>query len=278
MRDEQCVSFLQWALPQMHLRWQGFRKVRGQVCKRISRRLHELEIRSLEDYRHYLEAHPEEWDWLDAACRITISRFYRDRRVFDLLVEEILPEAARRAASDGRSVSLWSAGCASGEEPYTLSISWRMRLQEAFPEVPLEITATDVEAHMLERARRGCYPSGTLKELPDPWRKVAFSRSGDEDDPFCLKAVFRKNVRWRQQDIRKEMPDGPLDGILCRNLVFMYFEEELARACLRRIIERLRPGGFLVLGKHDVLPPHDLPLEPWFENEKIYRKTSNSKS
>lgn len=276
MRDDDCVHFLQWALPRLGKRWRGFRKVRRQVCRRIARRLLELKIRSLDAYRAYLEAHPEEWTWLDGACRITISRFYRDRRVFDRLFEETLPEAARRA--EGRRVRLWSAGCASGEEPYTLSIGWQMQLQEAFPGIALEIIATDAGAHMLERARRGCYADGTLKELPEAWIRAAFSRSGDEDEPLCLNEAFRKNIRWLQQDIREEMPKGAFDGILCRNLAFMYFEKELARACLGRMLERLRPGGFLVLGKHGVLPPHELPLEPWFESEKIYRKASNPRS
>lgn len=75
MKDTECVEFLQWALPRLHMRWQGFRKVRGQVCKRIGRRIRELNLGEGADYRTYLESHPAEWSVLDDLCRITISRF-----------------------------------------------------------------------------------------------------------------------------------------------------------------------------------------------------------
>ena len=83
MRNEECVLFLQWALPQLNLRWKGFRRVRQQVCKRIQRRLKELELPDFNAYRFYLKTHPEEWLVLDSYCQITISRFYRDRDVFN---------------------------------------------------------------------------------------------------------------------------------------------------------------------------------------------------
>ena len=79
LTDRQCVEFLQWALPQLGLRWAGFRKVRGQVRKRIVRRLRELELTHIAEYRPYLAEHPAEWTVLDACLRISISRFYRDR-------------------------------------------------------------------------------------------------------------------------------------------------------------------------------------------------------
>ncbi len=97
MNDEECVRFLQWALPKLHLRWAGFRKVRRQVCKRIDRRLSELELTDTDAYRLYLESHPIEWESLDSFTRITISRFYRDRYVFDFLKRETLPALASLA-------------------------------------------------------------------------------------------------------------------------------------------------------------------------------------
>jgi len=101
MRQADCVEFLQWCLPRLHMRWPGFRKVRSQVCKRIRRRLTSLALDELEAYQRYLETHADEWPHLDAMCRITISRFYRDRGVFEALETEVLPAlatAARRRA------------------------------------------------------------------------------------------------------------------------------------------------------------------------------------
>ena len=84
MTDDSCIGFLQWALPPLHMRWPGFRKVRGQVCKRIQKRLADLNLPDTNAYRTYLEQYPSEWDVLDGFCRITISSFYRDKEIFAL--------------------------------------------------------------------------------------------------------------------------------------------------------------------------------------------------
>lgn len=89
MNDEACVDFLQWCLPRLGKRWAGFHKVRSQGCKRIARRMQDLGLRSLDTYRDYLNAHRDEWNHLDAMCRITISRFYRDRGVFDAALQRM---------------------------------------------------------------------------------------------------------------------------------------------------------------------------------------------
>jgi chemotaxis protein methyltransferase CheR len=111
------VEFLQWALPRLGLRWAGFRRVRGQVRRRVRRRVAALGLEDLDAYRAYLDAHPEEWEVLDALTPITISRFYRDRDVFARLEDDVLPALASAAAAAGRDgLRCWSAGCASGEE------------------------------------------------------------------------------------------------------------------------------------------------------------------
>lgn len=91
MRDADCVAFLQWALPHLRLRWPGFRKVRKQVCKRIDRRCRELGLADIAAYRDYLASQPGEWPTLASMCRVSISRFYRDRAVFDQLAQVVLP-------------------------------------------------------------------------------------------------------------------------------------------------------------------------------------------
>ncbi|UCG87869.1 MAG: chemotaxis protein CheR, partial [Gemmatimonadota bacterium] len=122
MRDNDCVAFLQWALPRMQLQWPGFRKVRRQVCKRISRRMQELGIASTAAYRSFLRSNPAEWRTLADLCRVTISRFYRDKAVFHTLASSVLPELMEQAESRGDEVlTAWSAGCGSGEEPYTVA-------------------------------------------------------------------------------------------------------------------------------------------------------------
>jgi chemotaxis protein methyltransferase CheR len=222
-----CVAFLQWALPRLGRRWAGYRKVRRQVCRRVNRRAAELGLDSLEAYRDHLERHPDEWDVLDGLANVTISRFQRDRGVFEFLQAEVLRPGLR----------VWSAGCASGEEPYTLAL-----LCEG-----LEILATDVDARLLSRAEAGRYPPSALRELPAALREEAFTDG-------VLDARVRRRVTFMRHDVRDDAPGGPFDLVLCRNLAFTYFDHDVQRATLSRIASVLKPGGALVIGAHEDLP------------------------
>ena len=246
MQDTECVAFLQWALPRLGFRWAGFRKVRRQVCKRVARRMAALGLDGTKAYRGYLERTPAEWPILDALTHITISRFYRDRAVFDRLGADIFPKLARKRR-DG-VVRVWSAGCASGEEPYSLAILWRCG-NSGRP--PLQIVATDADPAMIARARAGCYARGSLRDVPGDWPAKAFEGS---DNRYCVHPDYRGGVGFVQQDIRTEAPDGPFDLLLCRNLAFTYFDEPLQRRVLARILTRLAAGGYLLVGRHEKLP------------------------
>lgn len=274
MRDSECVAFLQWALPRLGMRWPGFRKVRKQVCKRIQHRLGELNLADLDAYRSWLATDRAEWLLLDEFCRITISRFYRDRGVWDLLRDEVLPELAVAASSRGESqVRCWSAACASGEEVYTLSIVWKLCVQPRFPGQHLMVIATDVDPQMIERAQGGCFSSSSLKEFPKEWISAAFLET---DSLRCLKPAFRTGIDLQVQDIRRETPAGRFDLILCRNLAFTYFDEPLQRQVLQRLIEHLRTFGVLVTGKQEPLPADQGDLEMWKPRSGVYRKTENN--
>lgn len=245
------VEFLRWALPHLHMRWRGFRKVRGQVIKRVKRRMRELELPTLASYRACLEAHAEEWDRLDDMCRITISRFLRDKRVFLDLRDTYIPALARTA---GDELRMWSAGCASGEEPWTLAILWHLFLRRSHPFVRLRVVATDADAHVLARAAEARYEPATLRELEPAWIDACFRR---EDGAWRLRDELRAYVEFRRQDVRDELPDGEFHLVACRNLVLTYYDEPLQRRVLARILTRLHPRGVLVIGKHEHLPPGD---------------------
>jgi chemotaxis protein methyltransferase CheR len=245
--------------------------VRGQVCKRIDRRIRTLELSGLAAYEAYLTAHATEWAILEALCSIPISRFYRDRAVFDALGDAILPDLAERASARAPAdVRCWSAGCASGEEPYTVSLVWGQRIQPKYPHISLVIVATDVDDHLLERARAACYAKSSLRELPAAWVDQAFDR---RDDLYCLRDRWKASVAFDHQDVRREQPPGPFDLILCRNVAFTYFSDAVQRNVLDRIAERLRVDGFLVIGRHESLPAN----VPSFEATGtlgMYRKRS----
>jgi len=240
-----CVGFLQWALPQLQLRWPGFRRVHRQVCRKIDRRRVALALADLVAYRRHLEATPDEWVVLDSLCRVTISRFARDRAVWNDLVAHVLPRLADEARAAGRAtVRAWSAGCGAGEEPYSLAIAWQLAI--ASP-VPLDVLATDLDEHQLGRAAVASYPIGTLRELPDAWRRAAF-------DAEQLRPQFRAGVRFARHDVRTPPPEHAFDLVACRNLAFTYLADPVQRQVASHLHAALRPGGALVVGIHEQLP------------------------
>jgi chemotaxis protein methyltransferase CheR len=224
-----CVAFLQWALPRLGRRWAGYRKVRRQVCRRVRRRVVELGLDSLDAYRAHLEAEPDEWEVLDGLMNVTISRFHRDRGVFEFLRDHVLEPGMR----------VWSAGCASGEEPYTLAL-----LCDG-----LDILATDVDPVMLRRAEAASYPDSALRELP---HREAFT-DGVLDERY-------RHVTFARHDVRDEPPPGAFDLVLCRNVAFTYFDEAMQRALLRRLA-KVTPT--LVIGAHEKLPAGQDEFAPW---------------
>ena len=256
MSDADCVAFLQWALPRLRLRWVGFRRPRRQVCRRVAGRVRELGLPDLGSYRALLEARPAEWDELDRLCRITISRFYRDRAVWEVLARDVLPALGPRPRA-------WSAGCASGEEPYTLALLGELR-----------IVATDVDETVLGRARAGVYGASSLKELPPELLERGFVRQGAR---WRIRPEIAGRVTFLRHDVRAGAPDGPFDLVLCRNLAFTYFDEELQRAVAATLAAALRASGALVLGAHERLPEGAAGFEPWPAAPYVLRRASSQK-
>jgi len=267
--DKDCTAFLQWALPQIELRWPGFRKVRNQVCKRLRTRMRDLGLENYSAYRAQLEADPSEWQAFDECCHITISRFFRDRGIFDVVRRIVLPDIAARAKCEGRSVEVWSAGCASGEEPYTLKILWDVEIAAAYPVASVSIVATDVDDAMLARAQEGCFELTSLHELQPSLREQSFARV---DTQYCVKPEHRRGIEFLKQDLRAEMPSRIFDLILCRYVAFTYFAEPLQRKVLAGMLERLRPWGYLVLGTHEQLPSERPELAALDHAPQILRK------
>jgi len=259
MIEGEFAAFFLEVCARLGLAADGYRRTRGSVRKRIGRRLRELRLAGLAEYRRYLAAQPDEWRWLDRCCRITISRFARDGAVYEALVTRHLPAQAAAARARGqRCVRVWSAGSASGEEPYGLAIAWRIDVQPRFPELQLDVLATDVEPTVLARAARGGYPEGALRELPARWR-VAFER---RDDEWWLTEPYRAGVRFERADLRSEWPAGPYDVVLCRNLAFTYFDEPTQLRLAGVFAAVLQPGGVLVVGRGERVPTGSAGLSP----------------
>ncbi len=263
--DHSCDDFLRWALPRLRLRWSGFRRVRRQVCRRIRSRQHALHLTDLEAYRDYLRRHDEEWSYLLGLCRVTISRFYRDRTWLEWLHDEGWELLARLAAARGeRRIRSWSAGCASGEEPFSIKLSHEFSGSPS----ELEVIATDIDSMVLRRADLGVFEESSLRELPEAWRRDAFELAGDG---FRLRTRFRAGVRFVEADVREVFPAGVFHLVLWRNLVFTYFSEDLQRELLDCLEGRLAKGGFLVVGAHERLPTNETRFDRVHGQRLVYR-------
>ena len=256
------------------MRWAGFRKVRNQVCKRIQRRIRALDLADVDAYLSYLNAHTDEWAVLDRSCRITISRFYRDPSMFDLLRRTLLPDLAESLLDTGRNcLNCWSIGCGSGEEPYSLAIVWELAIRPRFPDLALSVLATDTDLHLLDRARRACYSPSSVKDLPDDCKAQAFAR---ESGIYRLQPEYKKNVLFLNHDLRTHTPRRRFDLILCRNLAMTYFDTSLQIEVLEQIWDRLLPGGAFVVGIKEALPTGFSRFEPWHEQLGIYRRSTST--
>ena len=271
MNDKDCVEFLQLCLPKLGYRWQGFRKVRRQVCRQIQKRILELNLSGLEAYRNFLENNSKEWEILDSLCSVSISRFYRDRGVFDVIQFQVLPFIATAMRKNRETkVRCWSAGCCSGEEPYTINILWNLCLEpDLTKELHFQIVATERRTDLLKRAKWATYPESSLKDMPRELIAQAFVKS---DQGYRLKDHFKSSIEFENQNIRDQFPPGKFNLILCRNLVFTYFQEDLQSCMLNKMCDILTPNGFLIIGAHEDLPKGEHVFVLFKNSKCIYQK------
>jgi chemotaxis protein methyltransferase CheR len=163
----------------------------------------------------------------------------------------------------------WSAGCASGEEAYTLKLVWGQIAAARFPELRLWVLGTDADEAAVKRARRGCYAWSSLKELPPSWLDEGFERTGER---WRVSERLRDGVEFRVQDLRLALPEERFHLVACRYLVFTYLDEPRQRATLMRLLERMVSEAVLVIGKTETLPgPVPAELVEWAPNSRIFR-------
>lgn len=271
MSSQKGTSFLQWALPKLGYRWDGFRKPRNQVLSRIRIRSQELGLPGgFDDYMEYLEDHPEEWKILDQLCDVTISKFFRDRKVWEYLQDEILPELL-----NSEPISIWSAGCCNGEEAYSLAMISEQLIEKTGLESiknKVKILATDRNDQVLSRAGKGQYPGSALKELTDDEIDKYFRKpdNGHEED-YQVKERLKEYIEFEKRDIQESLPDQIFELILCRNLVFTYFTEERQLQFLKELKSCLNEPAYLVIGSNENLP-ETVWLKAESETHKIFRK------
>lgn len=185
------------------------------IVRRISRRMAVTHVGMLRDYTDYLGSHPEEITELVKAFLIKVTGFFRDPEAFDFLKHTVLPELIDKAKQNGRILRIWSAGCATGEEAYSMALLVADLLGPDFPEWSVKIFATDLASDAINFARRGLYPENVLDELPNDYRRRFFERI---DHGYRISKMLRETVVFGQQDISRGVPFPRIDLVACRNL------------------------------------------------------------
>jgi chemotaxis protein methyltransferase CheR len=250
-----------------------FNGIRLEILEsRLRPRLRELHLTTLREYYQYLRFHPDresEFARLPAMVTNNETYFFRETHQFDLLIRHVIPE--RRPLLRGRPLRLLSAGCSSGEEPYSLSIALH---NAALPLAGLqwEIDACDLNPERITRAQEALYAESSLRACDADARRRYFTQDAAG---FRLKERYRGGVRFFHTNLLA--PNGALgwaiyDAILCRNLL-IYFSEEAFADAIRLFARCLAPGGYLFLGHSESLLDRKSPFAPALVGGAVvYRK------
>lgn len=209
--------------------------------RRLAVRMRATKLDTYEAYRQLLETDRDEYDRLLDRLTINVSNFFRDPAVYEQMKNIVLPEMGKQ-----KSIRIWSAGCANGEEPYSLAITMKERLD---PSCHWDILATDIDPTVLARAGKGHYREETVKTIPVFLQKKYFEK---KDEKWEISQSIKDHVRFQQHDLTGPMPKGRFDMIVCRN-VLIYFVAGLQERLFKNFHDLLRPNGFLVLGKTETL-------------------------
>ncbi|HZI46984.1 MAG TPA: CheR family methyltransferase, partial [Pyrinomonadaceae bacterium] len=238
------------------------------ILRRIGRRMAVTHNSNIRDYGDYLRTHPEEVNELVKAFLIKVTGFFRDPEAFDFLRGTIIPELIERAKANGRTLRMWSAGCATGEEAYSLALLLADQLGQDFPEWNIKIFATDLAADAISFARRGLYPENVLENLPDDFHERFFESI---DHGYRISKALRQAVIFGQQDISRGVPFPRIDLVTCRNLL-IYLKPDLQQVVLDLFAYSLhQSNGYLFLGKAETTRPTKAMFELVNKKWKIYR-------
>ncbi|MBV9271834.1 MAG: PAS domain-containing protein [Candidatus Eremiobacteraeota bacterium] len=221
------------------------------IARRLARLMAASGTRSLSDYLRFLNSNPDGYQRLVSAFLIKVTGFFRDPPFFQYLRETVLPELISNARQQDSELRIWSAGCATGEEAYSIAILLAELLGDEVDDLPIRIFATDLDSAAISFARRGVYPASALASVSSELIAKYFTRI---DDSYQVKKRVRNLTVFGEYDLGQRAPFPRIDLILCRN-VLIYFTKELQQRTLQLFAFSLRVGGYLVLGKAETTNP-----------------------
>ncbi|HEV7477218.1 MAG TPA: CheR family methyltransferase, partial [Burkholderiales bacterium] len=242
---------------------------RPSLTRRIQHRMDLLGVPGFDEYLDHLEVHPGEFAELFDSILINVTAFFRDAPAWEYLAAEVLP-AMLRAKTGGEPVRVWSAGCATGEEAYSIAMLLAEALGvEAFLE-RVKIYATDLDDQALATARAAAYAARDLKDVAPQLQERYFQPQGTRQ---VFRADLRRAVIFGRHDMMSDSPIGGLDLILCRNTL-MYFNADVQARILSRFHFALNNGGYLFLGKAEMLLTRGTLFQPLDLKSRIFSKVT----
>ena len=240
---------------------------RSSLTRRVSRRMTQVGIADHQDYLDYLQVHPDEFTALFNTILINVTAFFRDADAWDYLSKEILgPMVAAKPA--GSPIRVWCAGCASGEEAYTLAMAFAEVLGEEAFKARVKIYATDVDEEQLNEARQGSYGERQMQALAPELVERYFEAAGGQ---FVFRKELRRSVIFGRNDLVQDAPISRIDLLTCRNTL-MYFNAETQTKILGRFHFALRDEGLLFLGKAEMLLSHSSLFTPIDLKRRVFRR------
>jgi two-component system CheB/CheR fusion protein len=240
---------------------------RPSLDRRIRKRMADARIKTLRQYREYLNAHPEEFALLFNTILINVTAFFRDPAAWDFLRAEVIPKILA-AGKPAQGIRAWSPGCASGEEPYTLAMALAEALGEAEFHHRVKIYATDMDQEALRAARRATFAAKAVASVPPKLLEKYFEQAGDS---YTFRGDMRNAVVFGRHDVCHDAPISHLDLILCRNTL-MYFNSEAQARALAQFHFGLKDTGFLFLGRAEAVLAQNELFTPVSLKHRIFAK------
>jgi len=205
----------------------------------------QLNLGGYADYGEYINKHADEINELLNTILINVTEFFRDPPAWEILRHEILPPLLKRV-KPGHSFRAWSAGCASGEEAYSIAILLSEHFGSRIPDYDIKIYATDIDEDALNTARRGEYSAESLRRVRPEWREKYFHGKG----LLRVNREIRRLVIFGRSNLGSDAPISHVNLLLCRNIL-IYFDADLQKQILNRLHYGLEPAGILFLGKSE---------------------------
>ena len=238
---------------------------RPTLTRRLAKRIQDVGVDGYDGYRDYLELHPEEFEALFDTVLINVTGFFRDPDAWRALARGPLPELLARRSAD-EPIRVWSAGCATGEEAYTLAMVLADALGEEQYKGRVKIYATDVDDAALVEARAGTYPAKRVEGIPPELVDRYFEQTGER---YTFRADLRRTVIFGRHDVTNDAPISRLDLLACRN-VLMYLIAETQQKALAQFRYALRGDGLLFLGRAETLLTRNDLFTPIDQKHRVF--------